>query len=189
MQIMEDGRLTDGRGRTVNFKNTIIVMTSNVGSETINKETIGFNQTGTKKKEEGIYEKLKERVLSSLKEAFRPEFLNRIDEIVVFHPLSRENIKLVTDRLIAQTSKLLAQRQLTLEVSEKARNWLVKNGYDPNFGARPMRRLIQKEIENAISTLIIDSKIKEGEKLLVEVEKDKIVITKKSKGKKAKVTG
>ena len=189
LQIMEDGRLTDGRGRTVNFKNTIIVMTSNVGSETINKETIGFNQTGTKKKEEGIYEKLKERVLSSLKEAFRPEFLNRIDEIVVFHPLSRENIKLVTDRLIAQTSKLLAQRQLTLEVSEKARNWLVKNGYDPNFGARPMRRLIQKEIENAISTLIIDSKIKEGEKLLVEVEKDKIVITKKSKGKKAKVTG
>ena len=177
LQIMEDGRLTDGHGRTVDFKNTIIIMTSNLGSEMINKQTIGFN-SGVKEveQEDQDYEKIKGRILETLRHSFRPEFLNRIDEVVVFHPLTRPQIKLIAERLLAQTAGLLAQRKIDLDVTDRAMDVLVKDGFDPEYGARPMRRLIQREIENLISDKIISGEIKEGGKVVVDADKGKLKV-------------
>ena len=177
LQIMEDGRLTDGHGRTVDFKNTIIIMTSNLGSEMINKQTIGFN-SGVKEveQEDQDYEKIKGRILETLRHSFRPEFLNRIDEVVVFHPLTRPQIKLIAERLLAQTAGVLAQRKIDLDVTDRAMDVLVKDGFDPEYGARPMRRLIQREIENLISDKIISGEIKEGGKVVVDADKGKLKV-------------
>lgn len=175
LQIMEDGRLTDGHGRTVDFKNTIVIMTSNIGSEVINKQSIGFNsQVKGAEKEERGYENIRVKILDTLKHSFRPEFLNRIDEVVVFHPLTKPQIRLVAERLLALTAGLLGQKKIDLEVTEKAKDILVKEGFDQEYGARPMRRLIQREIENLISDKIISGEIKEGGKIVVDVEKGKL---------------
>lgn len=183
LQIMEDGRLTDGRGRTVDFKNTIVIMTSNVGSALIHRYSIGF---GSQQKEESLSEnerftRLKDKVMQSLQETFRPEFLNRIDEIVVFHSLTKNQIRLIVDRLIKKTATLLSERGITLNVTDKAKDWFTQHGYDPDFGARPMRRLIQKELDNVISDEIIAGNLKEGDKVLVEVSKNKIGVKKVAK--------
>lgn len=183
LQIMEDGRLTDGRGRTVDFKNTIVIMTSNVGSALIHRYSIGF---GSQQKEESLSEnerftRLKDKVMQSLQETFRPEFLNRIDEIVVFHSLTKNQIRLIVDRLIKKTATLLSERGITLNVTDKAKDWFTQHGYDPDFGARPMRRLIQKELDNVISDEIIAGNLKEGDKVLVEVSKNKIGVRKVAK--------
>lgn len=179
LQIMEDGRLTDGHGRTVDFKNTIIIMTSNIGGELINKQVIGFN-SGEKEveteKENKDYEKIKARILETLRHSFRPEFLNRIDEVVVFHPLTRPQIKQIAERLLAATAGLLSQRKIDLEVTERAKDLLVAEGFDAEYGARPMRRLIQREIENLISDKIISGEIKEGSKVVVDGDKGKLKI-------------
>ena len=183
LQIMEDGRLTDGRGRTVDFKNTIIIMTSNVGSDLINRYAIGFEnqQKDYRGSDAERYTRLRDKVMQSLRQTFRPEFLNRVDEIVVFHTLTRGQIRLIAEKLMSQVVGILAEKRITLEITDKAREWLAKKGYDPDFGARPMRRLIQKEIENVISDMIIAEEVKEGSRLLVDVLKDRIQIRKVAK--------
>lgn len=177
LQIMDDGRLTDGHGRTVDFKNTIIIMTSNVGSEILNRSLIGFTSDSKEtQKEEKDYEKIKSRVLETLKQTFRPEFINRIDEVVVFHPLNRKQIKQIAENLLFQVSSLLASKGIELEVTEAAKDLLVKEGFDSEYGARPMKRLIQKEIENLISDKMISGDIRTGSKVVVENEKGKLKI-------------
>jgi len=168
LQIMEDGRLTDSKGRTVDFKNTILILTSNVGSELLRRKDIGFIED-KKKSHDGAEIAADRRIFGILKDSFKPEFLNRIDEIVVFTSLRREDIKEITMRMLEKTRKMLGEQQLTLEVSDKAIDYLVENGYSEEYGARPLRRLVQKEVENAISSKIIAGKTSEGDLVSIDV--------------------
>ena len=168
LQIMEDGRLTDSKGRTVDFKNTILILTSNVGSELLRRKDIGFIEDKKKSREE-VEMAADRRIFGILKDSFKPEFLNRIDEIVVFTSLGREDIKEITMRMLEKTRKMLGEQQLTLEVSGKAIDYLVENGYSEEYGARPLRRLVQKEVENAISSKIIAGETSEGDLVAIDV--------------------
>ena len=141
LQVLDDGRLTDGQGRTVDFKNTIVIMTSNIGSQRILEYRGGFDGEG--------YERMKEAVLDEMRQHFRPEFLNRVDEIIVFHALSEEHLKQIVEIQLGRLRARLAERHITLELTDAARDNLVRTGYDPAYGARPLKRAIQKEIENA----------------------------------------
>ncbi|NMC35073.1 MAG: AAA domain-containing protein, partial [Veillonellaceae bacterium] len=171
LQIMEDGRLTDGKGRTVDFKNTILIMTSNVGSELLRRQDIGFDKAKRiqKKEQEHDFEK---RIFGILKDAFRPEFLNRIDEIIVFPSLTMDDLKEITRRQVVKTQKLLAEQDISLAVDENAINYLAENGFSEEYGARPLRRLIQKELENVISGKIINSEVSSGDSVVVTADKD-----------------
>jgi len=172
LQIFEDGRLTDSKGRMVSFKNTIIIMTSNLGSDYINKmSSIGFNT----KEELEQRESMKEKIMDSLKEAFRPEFLNRIDEIVIFNYLKKEQIKTIVDLELAKVEKRLATKEIKIEISEKAKELLVKEGFDPNLGARPLKRVIQRLILDPLSIKIVTNEIAEGNRILIGAEGDKII--------------
>src|SRR5262249_36445979 len=142
LQLLDDGRLTDGQGRTVDFKNTIVVMTSNIGSHRILEYRGAF---------EGLnYERMKEAVIEEMQRHFRPEFLNRVDEIIVFHSLTEDNLKQIVDIQLRRLSERLAERHITLELTDSAKGHLVRVGYDPNYGARPLKRAIQKEVETAL---------------------------------------
>lgn len=190
LQIMEDGRLTDGHGRTVDFKNTILIMTSNIGSDVIYNKTLGFEEPG-KNPENSAYEELKTNLTGSLKKTFRPEFLNRVDDVVVFHALTREDVRKIADLLIVQTEKLLLSQGIKVTLTEAVREWLVKKGYDPQMGARPMRRLIQHEVENRISDQIISGGFSSGDIVEISVENDKLSFGQPAKvksrvGRKAK---
>jgi len=167
LQIMEDGRLTDSKGRTVDFKNTILILTSNVGSELLRRKDIGFIED-KKKSHDEVAIAADRRIFGILKDSFKPEFLNRIDEIVVFTSLGKEDIREITLRMLDKTRKMLAEQQLTLEVSDGAVDYLVENGYSEEYGARPLRRLIQNEVENAISSKIIAGETSGGD--LVEID-------------------
>jgi len=183
LQIFEDGRLTDSQGRMVDFKNTVIIMTSNVGATLIKKgATLGFR--GTNEPEEISYKEIKEKVMGELNKTFRPEFLNRIDEVIVFKSLTREEIKKIADLMLGEVRKLLKDQKIDLEVKEEAREILAKEGYDPNFGARPLRRTIEKLIENPISEKILAGEFKEGDCIIVNAKDNKIVFSKKRKTKK-----
>ena len=177
LQILDEGRLTDAKGRTVNFKNTVIIMTSNLGSEVIQdftrKSDLGFISDREKLDTE---EKLKEKIQEILKERFKPEFLNRLDEIIIFHTLSREQIEKIVDLQINLVKKRLEEKNIKIEVSQEAKKLIAERGFDPVFGARPLKRLIQKEILDKLALEIVKGKIKEGDKVKVGVEKDKIVI-------------
>jgi ATP-dependent Clp protease ATP-binding subunit ClpC len=176
LQILEDGRLTDGHGRTVDFRNTVIIMTSNVGSMRAyekRRDTLGFSTSAEVRQDEQIERRLKEE----LKRTFRPEFLNRIDEVIVFNRLPESSLYLVVDRMLADLRERLSQREVTLELSDAARAWLVKNGYDEAFGARPLRRLIQKEIENALARQVLDSQLQAGSQVVVDVVDDRLAFT------------
>jgi len=182
LQVLDEGRLTDGKGRIVNFKNTIIVLTSNTGSNFIEKmESIGFT-TASKKDE---YNDMKEKVLASLKDHFRPEFLNRLDEIIVFDILSHEAIaEIVKIRTQAVRERLLA-KEITLEISDEAYAYLAKEGYDPHYGARPLNRLIQTKILNPVASHIITSGVVKGDTVYVTVKNNELAIEtrkKKSRG-------
>jgi ATP-dependent Clp protease ATP-binding subunit ClpC len=173
LQILDDGRLTDGHGRTVDFRNTVIIMTSNVGSTRAyarRRDTLGFATSAEVREEEQIERRLKEE----LKTTFRPEFLNRIDEVIVFHRLPEASLYQVVDRMLADLRARLAERQLTLDLSDAARVWLVKNGYDEAYGARPLRRLIQKEVENALARQVLSSELADGDHILVNVVDDRL---------------
>jgi len=165
LQILDDGRLTDAKGRTVDFSNTVIIMTSNVGSEYL---------MNLKKDEfERDYERIKEKLMGDLRRYFRPEFLNRIDEIIIFHPLSEEEIKKIVDLLIAKLNERLAERGIKIELTEEAKAELAKRGYVPEFGARPLRRTIQREIETPLSVKILDGTVKDGDTVVVGYDKEK----------------
>ena len=171
LQMLEDGRLTDGHGRTVDFKNTVVIMTSNLGTEEYQRGGIGFP---LKEKERGDEQRLKTAIESALKRTFRPELLNRIDDVIIFHPLTQEHLKSIVDLLIREVEKRLAERKIKLEVNEEAKAWLVQKGYDPVYGARPLRRAIQRYVENPISTRILQGEFKEGDTIAVSLEEDNL---------------
>jgi ATP-dependent Clp protease ATP-binding subunit ClpB len=172
LQIFEDGRLTDSKGRTVSFKNTIIIMTSNLGSDYINKmSSLGF----TTKEELVERESMREKIFDSLRDAFRPEFLNRIDEIVIFNYLKKEQIKRIVDLEMAKVEKRLNAKEIKIEISEKAKELLVKEGFDANLGARPLKRVIQRLILDPLSIKIVTNEISEGSRILIDEEAGKIV--------------
>ena len=171
LQIMEDGRLTDSKGRTVDFKNTILIMTSNVGSEYMKRADIGFGSAPvTEKTQETFRKEFELKADRILKDAFKPEFLNRIDEIVVFTPLSKVDVRQIVDRILIRTNKLLAEQEIVLQVDDKAKDYLTDTGYSEEYGARPLRRLIQREIENTLSGKLISGELEKGDKADVTVE-------------------
>jgi ATP-dependent Clp protease ATP-binding subunit ClpC len=190
LQILDDGRLTDGHGRTVDFKNTVIIMTSNVGASLIKRKmTIGFAaQEGGEKTEKQEYETMKERLLAELKKpesGFRPEFINRIDEIIVFHQLNEEQLRQIVELLVKELQERLADRKLSIELSDKAKSWLVKEGYDPVYGARPLRRAIERYVENPLSSKLLGGEFKEGDTVKVDLGDKGLTFTLKGKKTKA----
>ena len=162
LQILDDGRLTDGHGRTVDFKNTVVIMTSNVGSQLI----ASYRGRG----DAAAFAPMRAQVLDALRHEFRPEFLNRVDEIVVFHNLSRDHLKAITDIQLRRLQSRLDERHITLDLTEAAREYLAVTGYDPNYGARPLKRLIQKEIETALGRSILKGDVKDGDIVTVDKE-------------------
>ncbi|WP_313370819.1 ATP-dependent Clp protease ATP-binding subunit [Sedimentibacter sp.] len=163
LQLLDDGRLTDAKGRTVDFKNTVIIMTSNVGASTIKKQkTLGF-AANSSNEEKDEYEKMKENVLGELKRSFRPEFLNRIDEIIVFHSLNKEHIKEIVSLMINNLSKRLEQLNVKIELDDKAKELLAEEGFDPMFGARPLQREIRRRIEDRLSEELLKGTIKKSD--------------------------
>ena len=179
LQVMEDGRLSDNLGHTVDFRNTVLIMTSNLGTEQITTEgNLGFQ---AQNKGTLSHEEIKNRVMSELKRNFRPEFLNRVDEVIVFHSLTKKEIKKIVDLMLNEVKELLKEKEIELEVSEQAKDLMAKEGYDPDFGARPLRRAIQRLIENPLSEKILEGKFKQGDTVSVETEEGNIVLKRKEK--------
>jgi ATP-dependent Clp protease ATP-binding subunit ClpC len=177
LQILDDGRLTDGHGRTVDFRNTVIIMTSNVGSTRAyekRRDTLGFAASSADVRED---EQIERRLKEELKKTFRPEFLNRIDEVIVFHRLPQESLYRVVDKMLADLRGRLAERELTLDLHDSARAWLVTNGYDEAYGARPLRRLIQREVENALARRVLGNEFVAGDHVLVDVVDDHLAFS------------
>ena len=169
LQVLDEGVLTDNFGRKVNFKNTVIIMTSNLGTRLTEKTTpLGFQKPSN----ESTYKKIKTSVLNELKETFNPEFLNRVDEIVVFHPLEKEHLVEIVDLLMIELNKQLLERDLAVELSSEVVEWLIKNNFQPFYGARPMRRAVQKNIEDPLSEELLKGKFKDAKKIKVILEDD-----------------
>ena len=186
LQILDDGRLTDAKGKHINFKNTVIIMTSNVGASMISTQgKLGFSAAEDAKKDK--YEKLKETVNEELKKAFRPEFLNRIDDIIVFSHLSKEEIRQIVDLMMKDLFKRLAERDLSIEVTDEVKDYLAKDGYNEAYGARPLRRLIQKKIEDQLAEEILTNAYQPGDTILLKLVDDKIVFERKEGAKAEKV--
>jgi len=177
LQIFDDGHLTDAKGRRIDFRNSIIVMTSNIGAELIRKgSTIGFTVRDEAKTRQESYERMKEKLLGELKKAFRPEFLNRIDGVVVFHPLSKEHIRKIVDLMLTTVAQQLAEKEIKLEVTEPAKDFIGEKGYDEVFGARPLRRVIQNMIEDKLSESLLRGNFREGDTVVVDLEGEEIVV-------------
>lgn len=166
LQVLDDGHLTDSRGKVVDFKNTIIIMTSNIGSEKIQSSVDKLMDE----------KKWKQDVIESLNHYFRPEFINRVDDIIIFEPLQPEQIRSIVDIQLQAVKKRLEDKKITLEVTEKAKDWLGEKGYDPNYGARPLKRVIQSELLDVLALEIIEGKIGEGSKAMIDVSKDAIIV-------------
>ncbi|MCS7277145.1 MAG: ATP-dependent Clp protease ATP-binding subunit [Dehalococcoidia bacterium] len=178
LQIFDDGHLTDAKGRRVDFRNTIIIMTSNVGSDLIRKEQVlGF---ATKREEaqtfQEQYERMKEKVLQAMKQVFRPEFLNRLDAVVVFHPLTKEHIRKIVEKEIREIEQRVALKGISIEITDAAKDWLGEKGFDPVFGARPLRRVLQNEIEDRLSEAILEGRFGEGDTVRIDVQDGEIVL-------------
>ncbi len=165
LQILEDGRLTDAQGKTVDFKNCVIIMTSNLGTQNLRKPSMGFGQASS----ELTYEKMKERVVEELKKGFRPEFLNRIDEVIVFHELDTSEIKAIVDMMMKRVAEQLESQDVSIELTEASKTHLAKVGYDPALGARPLRRAIQKYVEDPLSEKILWREYESGDTIIVDV--------------------
>ena len=172
LQILEDGRLTDGHGRTVDFKNTVVIMTSNLGTEEFQRQAIGFSRQTKSERE-----RQENAIETALKQTFRPEFLNRLDEVVIFHALTEEQIKKIVDLLMKDVQKRLAERNITFELTEGAKDQLAKDGFDPAFGARPLRRALQRQVENPLSTKILQGEFNEGDHVLVDAGAEGLTFT------------
>ena len=176
LQIFDDGHLADAKGRRVDFRNSIIIMTSNIGAELIKRNmSIGFDIHGDSDKQIE-YDKMKEKVLGEVKKTFRPEFLNRIDATVVFHGLTKEHIRKIVDLMLSQTIDSVKEKNITLEITEAAKDLLGDKGYDPVFGARPLRRTIQEMVENQLSEALLHGDFLPGDTVVVDCEDDRIVI-------------
>jgi len=169
LQILDDGRLTDGQGRLVDFRNTVLIMTSNLGTEFIRRGgTLGFLQNEGSAEEREANQKIDK----ALKETFRPEFLNRIDEIIIFSHLTQEQMSEIVDLQMQEIGQRLAEHGLSVELSAEARKWLAQQGYDPNFGARPLKRTLQKHVESPLSVSLLSGNYKEGDKIVVDLDKN-----------------
>ncbi|MEE8418686.1 MAG: AAA family ATPase [Dehalococcoidales bacterium] len=179
LQLLDDGRLTDGHGRTVNFKNTLIIMTSNTGVELIKRDaSVGFaSQKSAAKTKQQSYEDMQEKVMSEVKKTFRPEFLNRLDDILVFHELNEEQLRSVVDLLVKDLEERLEERKLKLEITDAAKSWLAKAGFDPLSGARPLRRAVERYVENPLSTKVLEGDFKDGDTVTVDVADDALTFT------------
>lgn len=177
LQILDDGRLTDSKGRTIDFKNTVIIMTSNVGAMNIRKQNVlGFSAPAEEKK--GEYEKMKEKITDELRRTFRPEFLNRVDEIIMFHPLSEENIKEIVDLMIKDLEKKLEKLNINIKVSEKTKGYISKKGFDPVYGARPLKRTITKMLEDQLAEEMLKGNVSKEDNILVDYNGEKLVFSK-----------
>ncbi|MDH7577119.1 MAG: ATP-dependent Clp protease ATP-binding subunit [Bacillota bacterium] len=178
LQVIEDGRLTDAKGRTVDFRNTVIIMTSNVGAQLIKREgRLGFKAAA--READDSYEAMKERVTEELRRTFRPEFLNRIDEIIVFHSLNEDHMKEIVELMLRDLGKRIAEYNLFLEFTGAAKELLVKKGYDPMYGARPLRRVIQRMVEDRLSEEMLEGKFKAGDEIVVDARDDELTFTPK----------
>jgi ATP-dependent Clp protease ATP-binding subunit ClpC len=172
LQILEEGKLTDNVGRVVNFRNTIILMTSNVGSDTIKKQSsLGFSPIT----DESSYEKMRDRIMEEAKKTFRPEFLNRLDDLIVFRSLTKLDLIEILDLEITKVMQRLKARNIVLQLDEKAKDLLVTRGYDPQYGARPMRRAVERSLEDPLAEEILRGSFHEGEPITVTAEKDQLV--------------
>ncbi len=177
LQILDDGRLTDGQGRTVDFRNTVLIMTSNIGTQYAQRGgTLGF-RTGD---EGDAHSEMQAQMREQLKKTFRPEFLNRVDEVIIFHTLKPEHIKAILELQMKDIQKRLLERGIAIELSDKARDLLVEKGYNPSFGARPLKRLLQREVESPLSKRILKGELKEGDAVLVDADETEIVFTNKA---------
>jgi ATP-dependent Clp protease ATP-binding subunit ClpC len=177
LQILEEGKLTDNVGRVVNFRNTIILMTSNVGSDTIKRQsTLGFSPIS----DENSYEKMRDRILEEAKKTFRPEFLNRLDDLIVFRSLTKPDLIQILDLEITKVMQRLKARNILLQLDEKAKDLLVSRGYDPQYGARPMRRAVERSLEDPLAEEILKGSFHEGEPILVSVENDRLAFSQKA---------
>jgi ATP-dependent Clp protease ATP-binding subunit ClpC len=177
LQILEEGKLTDNVGRVVNFRNTIILMTSNVGSDTIKRQSsMGFSPIS----DESSYEKMREKIIDEAKRTFRPEFLNRLDDIIVFRSLTKPDLVQILDLETSKVMQRLKTRNILLTLDEKAKDFLVEKGYDPQYGARPMRRSVEKFLEDPLAEEILKGNLHEGEPITVTVENDHLVFTQKA---------
>jgi ATP-dependent Clp protease ATP-binding subunit ClpB len=161
LQILDDGRLTDGHGRTVDFKNSVVIMTSNIGSQWI--VDLG----------ERDYEEMRRRVMDAVKGHFKPEFINRIDELVIFHGLGIEQIKAIVGIQMKKLQDRILERKIHLHLSDKAKEWIAKEGFDPAYGARPLKRVIQKEIQDKLALKLLEGKFKEGDTVTVDLDQRK----------------
>jgi ATP-dependent Clp protease ATP-binding subunit ClpC len=177
LQIFDDGHLTDSKGRRVDFRNTIVIMTSNIGAETIKKEgTIGFvSRTDEAKVAKLSHEKMRDKLLEEMKKNFRPEFINRLDGTVVFHSLNREHIIQIVDLMLSQVQIQLREQEIGLEVSSEVKELLAEKGFDPTFGARPLRRTIQNLIEDPLSEKILQGEFKPEDTIYLDREGDEIM--------------
>jgi ATP-dependent Clp protease ATP-binding subunit ClpC len=171
LQILEEGKLTDSMGRVIDFRNTIILLTSNVGAEATRKVNIGFGNTN----EEADNERLKAQLMEEAKKTFRPEFLNRLDEILVFRPLNKEDLVKVLDLEMSKLSARLHHKDIELELEESARDFLIKKGYDPVYGARPMRRTVEQMVQDPLAEEILRGHIHPGERVKVGVDKESLI--------------
>jgi ATP-dependent Clp protease ATP-binding subunit ClpC len=169
LQILEEGRMTDGQGRTVDFRNTVVIMTSNVGTSFTERDgPLGF-RAGDRFDENMISD---DRVREELKKTFRPEFLNRVDEIIVFHDLTVDHIRQIVDIQMAEIQERLAEHRITIELTDEARDWLAHKGYDRKFGARPLRRTVQREVETTLSRKKLRGELEAGDTILVDADSD-----------------
>jgi ATP-dependent Clp protease ATP-binding subunit ClpC len=178
LQIMEEGHLTDARGRTVDFRNAIVVMTSNVGAEMIRRQSqIGFTLERDEEIEERLaYDEMRKKLMDALRKVFRPEFLNRVDATIVFHALTRDQIAQIVDLELAKVAERLNEYEITLQTSEEGRSLLADLGYDPEMGARPLRRVIQNKIEDQLSDSLLAGEFERGDTILIDAEDEEVVL-------------
>ncbi len=162
LQLLDDGRLTDGQGRTVDFRNTIVIMTSNIGSHRILQYQGSFIGE--------VFDRMKDAVLDELRKHFRPEFLNRVDDVIVFHALSKEHLKKIVEILLGRLRERLADRHITLELTDAAREYLVRVGYEPAYGARPLKRVIQHEVETELAKMLLKGEVRDGQTVGVDFD-------------------
>ena len=160
LQVLDDGRLTDGQGHTVDFRNTLLIMTSNLGAEFLVAQPEGQDTDA-----------VKDQVMAVVRASFRPEFLNRVDEIILFHRLRREEMGKIVDIQMARLARLLEDRKITIVLEPAAREWLADKGYDPAYGARPLKRVIQKSVQDPLAELLLAGKIRDGEKVVISANK------------------
>jgi ATP-dependent Clp protease ATP-binding subunit ClpC len=170
LQVLDDGRLTDGQGRTVDFKHTVLIMTSNLGSDLISRRgsALGFGSDAASSADRQD-SALREQLMRRLRESFRPEFLNRIDEVIIFSELDQAELRQITQVLLEETRRRLHAQNVTLQIEPAAVDWIAEHGYQPEFGARPMRRTIQREVDNQLSRMLLDGQILPGQKVTVDV--------------------